>query len=447
MVGGETAEVSGKPATFRSLQSRNYRLYFFGQLISMAGTFMQTVAQGWLVLKLTGSSTALGLVISVQCIPICLLGPFAGVIVDRTDRRRLWMLTQSLAGLCAMTLGVVTVTDVVRLWMVFVFAVALGTVTAVDQTTKIALIPDLVDDENLANAVALNSALNQMAKVVGPALAGAVIAAIGIGPCFFLNALSFVGVIGGLLLMRPGEIHRVPPQPRAPRQLRDGFAFVRRTPEVSSLLLMSGVFFGLVWAFEVVLPGIAKFTFHGGPALYGVLMSALGCGAFVGAISSARRQAPSIKVVSVSGAATGIAIIAASLAPNLPLVIILLACTGACGMAFMSTVSALVQLLTPKEVRGRVVALYIVSAYGTRPFGSPIIGWIGQHVGPRASLGAGGLAMLAVALPVRWVVAGRAGSVTPRRRVGAEGDGGTLPTGGDAVDRSGRRDVAEAAKR
>src|SRR2546423_1315299 len=307
---------AARGSTFRSLRTRNYRLYFSGQLVSMAGTFMQTVAQGWLVLKLTGSTTALGLVLAVQYVPMLVLGPFGGVLVDRADRRKLWVLTQTLAGLCALTLGLLTVAGAIRLWMVFALATALGVVTSIDQTTKIALIPDLVDEEGLANAIGLNSALNQLAKVAGPAVAGIVISLVGVGPCFLVNAASFLGVIVSLLLIRPSEMHRVPAQPRAPRQLRDGFSFVRRTPEVSSLLLMTAVFFGLVWTFDVVLPGLAKFTFHGGPALYGFLMSIIAVGSFMGALCAARCRQPSIKLVNVCGVATGVAMLAAAFAPT-----------------------------------------------------------------------------------------------------------------------------------
>jgi MFS family permease len=403
-VGATTTGRAGSKGTFGSLRIRNYRLYFTGQLISMAGTFMQTVAQGWLVLKLSGSTTALGLVVAFQCIPMLLLGPSAGVLIDRSDRRRLWIFTQTLAGLSALCLGIVTITGVVELWMVFGFALVLGTIMSVDQTTKIALIPDLVEREDVANAISLNQALNQIAKIVGPALAGGLIAVIGVGPCFILNAASFLGVIVGLAMMRPEEMHREAVQARAPRQVREGLAFVRRTPELLSILLSGAVFFGLVWGWDVVLPGLAKYTFHGGPGLYGFMMSVLAVGSCIGALGAARRSEPSLTVITVSGAATGVAMIAAALAPTLPIFLGLLVATGIAGMTFISSSSARLLTRTPTPVRGRITALWMVAAIGTRPFGSPAIGWIGQVAGPRAAVAAGGIAMLAVAVPLRWLI-------------------------------------------
>jgi hypothetical protein len=279
----------------------------------------------------------------------------------------------------------------------------------VDQTTKISLIPDLVGLDGLANAISLNSALNQVAKVFGPAVAGGVIAVFGVGPCFLLNACSFLGVIIGLALMRPEEMYREAVAARAPGQVREGLAFVRRTPELSSLLLMAAVFFGMVWTFEVVLPGLAKFTFHEGAGLFGLMMSAIGVGSCIGALGVAHRQDISEKAIVRSGALAGVAVLAAAMAPTLPIAVVLLAVVGGCGTTFMASTSARLQTLTPSAMRGRVTSLHMVAAMGTRPIFSPVLGWIGQHSGPRWALAAGGMATLFVALPLRWYVANRTG--------------------------------------
>src|SRR5438105_2210125 len=212
--------------TFRSLKGRNFRLYMCGQSISMAGTFMQGVAQAWLVLKITGSGTALGLATLLQYLPMTLLSPACGVIADRVDRRRLLLVTEVLLALEAVGMGALVVTGRVELWMVYVLAGVLGLISALEQPVRSTFMHDLVGTADLSNAVSLNMALNNVSRASGPALAGLIIAAIGIGPCFFLNALSFVAVIVALLLMRPADLHRSAPSPRQPRQFRDGLPYV-----------------------------------------------------------------------------------------------------------------------------------------------------------------------------------------------------------------------------
>src|SRR2546421_1175191 len=246
-------------STFRSLQIRNFRLYLSGQVISMAGTWMQAVAQGWLVLKLTGSGTALGLVGTLQFLPMLAFGPMAGVLIDRTDRRRLYAATQAMCGATALVLGVLTATGLVRLWMIYALAACLGLVTAVDQPTKIAFLYDMVGPEDLTNAISLNQAMNNVGRIVGPAAAGITIGLLGIAPCFFVNALSFVAVIVALLMMRTDELHVSAPQPRKKGQVREGLRVVAAKPELCALLVMAALFFGLAWMSDVVMPLVARY--------------------------------------------------------------------------------------------------------------------------------------------------------------------------------------------
>jgi MFS family permease len=393
--------------TFRSLRVRNYRLYTIGQLVSLAGTFMQIVAQAWLVLKLTGSGTALGFVTTLQFLPILLFGGVAGVLVDRVDRRRLYLWTQSLAGLEALTLGVLTVTGTVELWMVYVLAAALGVITALDQPVKSAIVMDLAGPEDLTNAIGLSMALSSVGRVVGPALASVTIATAGIGPCFLINAASFGAVIVALLLMRPEEMQPVVLLPRRRGQFREGLRYVVGNSEVLGVLVMGMVFFGIAWEFEVVLPLVARFTFDGGAAIYGLLTSAMGFGAVVGALLTARHNSSSKRLLISTGAGFSASMLLAALAPALVIEVVALTLVGATGMAFASASNSRLQLEAAPEMRGRVMALWSVAVIGSRPIGAPIVGFISQHLGPRFGLGVGALSVALIAVPSWWFLTRR----------------------------------------
>ena len=390
--------------TFRSLRTRNYRLYATGQLVSLAGTFMQTVAQAWLVLKLTGSGTALGLVTTLQYTPILVVGGVAGVLVDRVDRRRLYLWTQTLAGLEALVLGMLTVTGSVRLWMVYVMAGALGLITALDQPVKSSIVLDLVGPADLTNAISLNMAMSNTSRVLGPALAGVTIAVLGVGPCFLLNAASFGAVIVALLLMRPEEMHPAVLQQRERKQFRKGLAYVRRSPELLAILVMSALFFGVAWEFDVVLPLVARYTFHGGAGIYGLLTSAMGIGAVVGALLTAARNDPSKSLLTTTGIAFAATLLFAAAAPSIPVEFVAMALVGATGIALASVCSSRLQLQAAPGMRGRVMALWSVAVVGTRPLGGPLVGYVSQHLGPRFGLGLGGLTVLVLALPLWWLL-------------------------------------------
>ena len=393
--------------TFRSLRTRNYRLYASGQLVSLAGTFMQAVAQAWLVLKLTGSGTALGLVTTLQFTPILLFGGVAGVLVDRVDRRRLYLWTQSLAGLEALILGLLTVTGAVQLWMVYVMAALLGVITALDQPVRSSIVLDLVGPADLTNAISLNMAMSNTSRVVGPALAGVTIAVFGVGPCFLLNAASFAAVIVALLLMRPEEMHPAVLQPRERKQFRKGLSYVGRTPELLAILVMSALFFGVAWEFDVILPLLARYTFHGGAGIYGLLTAAMGLGAVVGALLTAARNKPSKSMLTSTGVAFAVALLLAAAAPAIPVELVAMMIVGATGIALASVCSSRLQLQAAPGMRGRVMALWSVAVVGTRPLGGPLVGFVGQHLGPRYGLALGGLTVGLVALPLWWLLTSR----------------------------------------
>ena len=254
--------------TFSSLKVRNYRLYFVGQAISMCGTWMQTVGQAWLVLKLTGSGTALGLVIALQFLPVLILGPFGGVLVDRLPKRRVLFITQLASALPALILGVLVSTNTVQLWQVYVLAACLGLVATVDNPIRQTFVLEMVGPENLSNAVTLNSVMLNAARIIGPAIAGLLIATVGLAACFYINAASYLAVLVALGLMKVGELTVLPPTKRAKGQLREGFRYVWSTPVLRDSLTMMAIVGTLSYEFQVLLPLLAKYTFHGTAATY-----------------------------------------------------------------------------------------------------------------------------------------------------------------------------------
>jgi MFS family permease len=373
-------------ATFRSLHNRNYRLYFSGQVISMAGTFMQVVAQAWLVVKLTNSGVALGLVSTLQFLPTVLLSPMAGVVIDRHERRRVYVITQALCGFSALLLGLLTMSGHIELWMVYALAAVFGVITAFDHPTKAAIIYDLVGPEDLTNAVSLNMAIANIGRVVGPAMAGLTIGLVGIGPCFLLNAASFAGVIIALVMMQPDAMFSPERQPRAKGQLRQGLAAVRRHREILALLVLATLFFAITWELDIVMPLFASHTFGGSASLYGLFMSTIGGGAFIAALIIAQRSDATPLLLSVSAVGLGVALIAVAMAPTILVAFLLLPVAGGFGSAFIGTLSARLQRIAPLDVRGRVLGLWSIATLGSRPFGAPIVGYVSQHAGPRFGL-------------------------------------------------------------
>jgi MFS family permease len=382
--------------TFRALQFRNYRLFFFGQIVSVSGTWMQSVAQAWLVLKLTNSGAALGLVIAAQTLPVLVGGAWGGVIADRVDKRRLLVATQSAAALLALALGVLTLTGAVQLWMVAALAVGLGCVNLVDIPTRQAFVLEMVDRENLTNAVSLNSVVMNAGRVVGPALAGILIVTVGIGFAFIANAASYIAVIGSLIAIRGGDLHRAPRSPRTPGQLRQGLSYVWRTPALRTPLLMMALVGTFAYEFQVSLPLLARFTFD-----VGAMNSVMATGAVVGGLVTAARARPSGKRLAIAAGLFGGFLLLAAVAPNFPLALLLMAGAGAASIFFAAMANTSIQLAASPEMRGRVMALYAVAFMGSTPIGGPIVGWVGQVVDPRAALALGGVATLVAGL-IGW---------------------------------------------
>ncbi len=381
-----------RSAVFSSLRERNYRLFFVGQIISVSGTWMQTVAQGWLVLSLTHSGTDLGLITAARFVPMLVLSPWGGLIADRLDKRRILYVTQSLSGLLAFALAALDQTGVITLWMVGVIALALGFVNVFDNPARQSFIAELVAEPDLPNAITLNSVTINLARVVGPAFAGLLIATVGIAPCFLANALSFGAVVVSLAMMRRSELYPVTPAPRRPGQVREGLRYVGRTPELLVPLLMITVVGTLAWEFQVSLPLVARFTFSGSAATYGTMLAFMGAGAVVGGLVTAHRNRVSAVGLGRSSIAWGLAILATSIAPNLPTAYVLLLLVGYGSVSFNALAKTTLQLAAVPSMRGRVMALWSVAWLGSTPIGGPIVGWVGQNLGARWSLVVGGLA-------------------------------------------------------
>jgi MFS family permease len=384
--------------TFAALAIPNYRRYFAGQSISLIGTWMQMAAQAWLVLTLTHSSTKLGLIVALQTLPVLLLGPYGGVIADRVDKRRLMVILQSMMGLQALTLGVLTITGEVRLWQIGVLAMLLGLNNAFENPARQSFMLEMVGAADLRNAVSLNSVLVNVARSIGPAVGGILIATVGEGACFLFNAASFVAVVTSLLTLDRGALHPSPPAIRAPGQLREGLRYVRRTPELGVPLLMMALAGCLAYEFQVSLPVMARQGLHVGATGYGFMTAAMGVGAVVGGLFVAARGRIGLGPLVLASAAFAVVLGIASVAPTLALELVALAFVGGASVSFMSTGNSTLQLGADPMMRGRVMSLWFVAFQGSTPIGGPIIGWVMAAAGARAGLGVGALTCLLVAL-------------------------------------------------
>ncbi|HEV2757401.1 MAG TPA: MFS transporter [Actinomycetota bacterium] len=380
--------------TFESLRVRNYRMFFAGQVVSWTGTWVQWVAQGWLVLRLTQSGLGLGIVTAIQWLPILLLGAWAGVVADRLDKRRLLIFTNASAALLSLVLGLLTVAGVVTLWMVIVDALLLGVVTALDNPARQTFTMEMVGRERIANAVSLNTATFTTARVVGPAVAGVMISTVGIGVCFLINAASFVPVTLALMFMNRSELRPSEQVERGKGQVREGLRYVRSVPVLKTLLTMMAVIGTLQYNFAVLLPVLAKETFSGDAGTLGLIGAAVGVGMFAGSIGNAAIGRSDRKVLLGAGFALGAFTIAAAGAPPLWLAVVLLVPLGAASMAFLATMNSTLQLTAADDMRGRVMAIYFVLFLGSTPIGAPIVGWLSEQFSPRVALAFGGVATI-----------------------------------------------------
>ncbi len=383
--------------TFAALSVPNYRRYYSGQAISLIGTWMQMTAQSWLVLTLTHSSTALGVIVALQTLPVLLLGPYGGVIADRVNKRHMMIALQSAMGVQALILGVLTVTGAVQVWEIGLLASLLGLNNAFENPARQSFMMELVGPEYLRNAVSLNSVLVNVARTIGPAVAGILIATVGDGVCFLVNAGSFAAVVVSLATMDRAALKPTKPAPRARGQLREGLRYIRSTPQLAIPLLMMALAGCLTYEFQVSLPVMASRGLHVGATGFGFMTSAMGIGAVAGGLLVAARGKTGLGPLTLAASGFGVAIGLAALAPNLALELAALAFAGGMSISFMSTGNSTLQLTAAPEMRGRVMSLWFVAFQGSTPIGGPIIGGVMDVAGARAGLGIGAVTCFVVA--------------------------------------------------
>jgi MFS family permease len=383
--------------SFNSLEVPNYRRYFAGQLISLSGTWMQTVAAIWVVLSLTDSGVAVGLTTALQFLPMLLIGAWGGLLADRFPKRRLLITTQALMVVPAVGLFAVTATGVVTPWMVYLAVFAFGTLNAIDNPTRQSFVIEMVGPDRVVNAVSLNSVIVQAARIVGPAVAGILIATVGVVACFGLNALTFVAMILALRGMDPERLHAAPVAKAERGAIRAGLRYVRRTPELLVPLALMALVGTFGFNFQVVLPLLAKFSFESGAMTYASLVSAMAVGSIAGALVNGHRGRTGPRLIAGGALAFGLSALLAAAMPTLALEVVMLALLGAAAVIFAATINSTLQLVVAPEMRGRVMALYSVVFLGSTPIGAPLAGWLAETYDPRISLLLAGIAGLSAA--------------------------------------------------
>ena len=412
---------AGVRRTFASLSVPNYRRYFSGQAVSITGNWMQTVAEMWLVVQLTGSGVSVGLTAGLQFLPILLFGAWGGLLADRMRKRRLLMITQSLMVLPALALWALTVSGSVEIWMVYGLVLARGSIMAIDNPARQSFAFEMVGPDRVVNAVALNSVVIHTARILGPAAAGGVIALVGVGTCFLVNAISFAAMLAALRAIEPAELQSPRPAERASGQLRSALRYVAATPGLRIPLAMMALVGTLSFNFQVLLPLLASFTWHGTAALYTALAVAMGVGSVAGALAAGARGRVGPRLLVASAAAFGVAMLLVAAAPTVPLQLAALVPLGAVSVTFAAGVNSAMQLAVDPAMRGRVMALYSVVFLGSTPIGAPLVGWIAEVAGPRAGLVLGAAAALAAAAGARVAFARAAAERTERRGAECEG--------------------------
>ncbi len=391
--------------TFASLRNRNYRLYFTGQITSVSGTWMQGLAQAWLILKLTGNNgTALGVVTALQFLPMLLFGAWGGVIADRYDKRRLLFGTQIAAGVLALTLGIIVSVGAAAVWNVYLLSFLLGFVNMIDNPARQTFVLEMVGRDQLQNAVSLNSVVMNSARVVGPAVGGLLIDLFGVGPCFYINAASYIAVIVALRMMDTTQLHRMPTVERARGQLRAGLRYAWSERMVRTPLLMMAVIGTLAFNFQVVIPLMATKVYDTEAGGFGVLYAVMGAGAVLGGLSMATRKGVSYRRLLTLSTIMSVTILVAAAAPTFGAEAVALFAMGAAAFAFIAVANTTIQLTAAPEMRGRVMALYAIAFLGSTPIGGPIVGWISQQWGPRVGFAIGGVAALLATAWAAWTL-------------------------------------------
>ncbi len=390
--------------TFASLKYFNYRIWFAAALVANVGTWIQRVAQDWLVLQeLTeGSGTAVGIVTGLQFVPVLFLSTYAGLIADRVDRRKLLMCTQGLLGVLALALGAMTLTGVVELWHVYIFAFLLGCVSAFDNPARQVFVSEMVPTDKLPNAVGLNSASFNAARLIGPGVAGLMIEVIGTGWAFMVNGVSFAATIVAMALMRKSELRATPKTSREKGQIREGIRYVRNRTDIVIIMVVVSVVSTFGLNFQLTSALMATKEFGKGAGEYGILGSILAIGSLAGALMAARRQRPRVRLVVMAAFGFGIATGLLAMAPTYEAYALLSIPVGFCSLTMMTAANAAIQMSVEPQMRGRVMALYMIVFLGATPIGSPFVGWIGEHFGARWAVGIGSITALAVAI---WAAA------------------------------------------
>jgi MFS family permease len=392
--------------TFRSFQFRNFRLFFTGQIISLVGNWLTLVAQTLLVLKLTDSGIALGGLAAAQFGPVLLLGPWAGLIADRSDKRKLLLIVQTIAMGQSFVLAALAFSGHPAVWAVYAVALVGGMTIAFDNPARRSFVVEMVPEDAVSNAVSLNSALMTSSRVVGPALAGLLVVTAGFGWAFLLDGLSYTAVLAGLWMMRTGELRRPPVTARARGQVREGLRYARSVPELWLPLAMMALVGTLSYNFQTVFPLFITRDLHGSGATFTLLFSVVSVGALVGALATARRQRISIRAVAVSALAYGAALAFMAVAPNQAVAFTVAPLLGLASIAFLTASTAIVQIEAAPEMRGRILALQAMLFLGSTPIGGPTVGYVSEQFGARYGIGIGAAAAL---------VAGSVGFIFDRR--------------------------------
>ncbi|WP_229880912.1 MFS transporter [Streptomyces alanosinicus] len=400
-----TTPAARTSSMFSSLKVRNYRLFFIGQVVSNTGTWMQRIAQDWLVLGLTGSSAAVGITTALQFLPMLLFGLYGGVLVDRLPKRPTLLVTQTAMALAGLALAALTLTGHVQVWHVYVAAFAVGLATVLDNPARQSFVSEMVGSGQLQNAVSLNSANFQSARLVGPAVAGLMITGVGTGWAFLANGLSFVAPITGLLLMRARELHVVRRAPRGKGQLREGLSYVAGRPELIWPIVLVGFIGTFGFNFPVWLSAYAEHVFHAGAGGYSLFNTLMAAGSLAGALLAARRGTARLRVLSAAALAFGALEIVAALTPSYWLFALLMVPIGIFGLTVNVTANTAVQMATDPAMRGRVMALFMMVFMGGTPLGAPVVGWITDTYGPRVGFAFGGVVSAVAAAAIGLVLA------------------------------------------
>ncbi|MFI0981154.1 MFS transporter [Streptomyces sp. NPDC021093] len=407
------APTTPKQSMFSSLRNRNYRLFASGQVVSNTGTWMQRIAQDWLVLSLTGSASAVGVTIALQFLPMLLFGLYGGVLADRLPKRPLLLVTQSAMGLTGLALAALTLTGHVEVWHVYATAFVGGLVTVVDNPARQTFVAEMVGPDEIRNAVSLNSANFQSARLVGPAVAGVLITAVGSGFAFLLNGLSFIAPIVGLLMMRTSELHKVERAPRGKGQLREGLRYVAGRPELIWPIVLVGFIGTFGFNFPIWLSAFTSDVFHEGAGTYGLLNTLMAAGSLAGALLAARRGTSRLRLLVGAAVLFGVLETVTAFAPSFWLFAAMMVPIGMFGLTVNVTANSSVQMATDPAMRGRVMALFMMVFTGGTPLGAPLLGWITDTYGARIGFAAGGVISALAAAGVGLLLC-RVGGLRPK---------------------------------